>query len=45
MHVIRSNYEPTNKVERRRECEHCGMRISTEEIIKVKDKTKHVCFT
>jgi len=34
MHVIRSNYDKSEHVERRRECLKCGMRITTEEHIK-----------
>ena len=47
MRVIRSNYDKTDKVERRRQCERCGLRINTQEIVKEspKDKPKHVLVT
>lgn len=47
MRVIRSNYGSTDKVERRRQCDRCGLRINTQEIVKEKptDKPKHVIVT
>jgi len=44
MRVIRSNYDATDKVDRRRQCERCGNRITTQEIVKEKpkEKAKHV---
>lgn len=47
MRVIRSNYDSTDKVDRRRQCERCGLRINTQELVKeaTKDKAKHVLIT
>jgi transcriptional regulator NrdR family protein len=47
MRVIRSNYDSGEAVLRRRQCERCGLRINTQEIVKEpkKDKPKHVLVT
>lgn len=50
MRVIRSNYNNTNTektFERRRQCDRCGLRINTQEVVKEqnKDKPKHVLVT
>lgn len=47
MRVIRSNYTAADKVDRRRQCDRCGLRINTQEIVKdpKKDKSKYVLIT
>jgi transcriptional regulator NrdR family protein len=47
MRVIRSNYDANDTVDRRRQCDRCGLRVNTQEMLKEKpkDKIKHVLVT